>query len=203
MLLTVLWSGQTNLLRSSQVEYCCLLNANAWLRNHTGILSLYPSTCRLTSTYLAVACKAYSPFICWWFNIHAYTCVIEFAAGPSTPTCRNCTGRNCENNFLPDLLQQRLLTSGYFNFFSSAKPAGKEPSAFCSALLLVFCQKHNNFLTGSKGNVATVDHLTRRANRTQWVASVRTTLGPVMAHFTTKQQIWLWMPPWSCWRISD
>ncbi|XP_035515350.1 von Willebrand factor A domain-containing protein 7-like [Morone saxatilis] len=43
----------------------------------------------------------------------------------STPTCRNCTGGNCENNLLPDLLQQGLLTSGYFNIFSSAKPAGK------------------------------------------------------------------------------
>ncbi|KAF0037607.1 hypothetical protein F2P81_010481 [Scophthalmus maximus] len=46
-------------------------------------------------------------------------------AGPSTPTCRNCTGGNCADNLLPDLLQQGLLTSGYFNIFSSAKPAGK------------------------------------------------------------------------------
>ncbi|XP_071361129.1 von Willebrand factor A domain-containing protein 7 [Trachinotus anak] len=50
---------------------------------------------------------------------------LENLAGPSTPTCRNCTGGNCENNLLPDLLQQGLLTSGYFNIFSSAKPAGK------------------------------------------------------------------------------
>ncbi|TKS68922.1 von Willebrand factor A domain-containing protein 7 [Collichthys lucidus] len=46
-------------------------------------------------------------------------------AGLSVPTCRNCTGGNCENNILPDVLQQGLLTSGYFNIFSSAKPAGK------------------------------------------------------------------------------
>ncbi|XP_075946869.1 von Willebrand factor A domain-containing protein 7 [Anarhichas minor] len=50
---------------------------------------------------------------------------LENLAGLSTPTCRNCTGGNCENNLLPDLLQQGLLTSGYFNVFSSAKPAGK------------------------------------------------------------------------------
>ncbi|KAM9362957.1 von Willebrand factor A domain-containing protein 7 [Symphorus nematophorus] len=50
---------------------------------------------------------------------------LENLAGPTVPTCRNCTGGNCENNLLPDLLQQGLLTSGYFNIFSSAKPAGK------------------------------------------------------------------------------
>ncbi|XP_049900731.1 von Willebrand factor A domain-containing protein 7 [Epinephelus moara] len=50
---------------------------------------------------------------------------LENLADLSTPTCRNCTGGNCENNLLPDLLQQGLLTSGYFNVFSSAKPAGK------------------------------------------------------------------------------
>ncbi|XP_018520418.1 von Willebrand factor A domain-containing protein 7 [Lates calcarifer] len=50
---------------------------------------------------------------------------LENLAGPSMPTCRNCTGGNCADNLLPDLLQQGLLTSGYFNIFSSAKPAGK------------------------------------------------------------------------------
>ncbi|XP_008274830.1 von Willebrand factor A domain-containing protein 7-like [Stegastes partitus] len=50
---------------------------------------------------------------------------LENLAGPSTPTCRNCTGDNCTDNLLPDLLQQGLLTSGYFNIFSSAKPDGK------------------------------------------------------------------------------
>ncbi|XP_042340189.1 von Willebrand factor A domain-containing protein 7-like [Plectropomus leopardus] len=50
---------------------------------------------------------------------------LENLADVNTPTCRNCTGGNCENNLLPDLLQQGLLTSGYFNVFSSAKPAGK------------------------------------------------------------------------------
>ncbi|KAM7009756.1 von Willebrand factor A domain-containing protein 7-like [Tautogolabrus adspersus] len=46
-------------------------------------------------------------------------------AGRDTPTCRNCTGGNCTDNLLPELMQQELLTSGYFNLFSSDKPAGK------------------------------------------------------------------------------
>ncbi|KAF7650011.1 hypothetical protein LDENG_00132850 [Lucifuga dentata] len=50
---------------------------------------------------------------------------LENLAGPTTPTCRNCTGGKCTDNLLPELLQQNLLTSGYFNIFSSAKPAGK------------------------------------------------------------------------------
>ncbi|XP_041840152.1 von Willebrand factor A domain-containing protein 7-like isoform X2 [Melanotaenia boesemani] len=45
--------------------------------------------------------------------------------GPSTPTCRNCTGENCTDNLLPDVLLQRLLTSGYFSSYSSAKPRDK------------------------------------------------------------------------------
>ncbi|XP_041790345.1 von Willebrand factor A domain-containing protein 7 isoform X2 [Chelmon rostratus] len=50
---------------------------------------------------------------------------LENLAGPNTPTCRSCTGGNCADNLLPELLQQGLLTSGYFNIFSSSKPAGK------------------------------------------------------------------------------
>ncbi|XP_029604646.1 von Willebrand factor A domain-containing protein 7-like [Salmo trutta] len=34
-------------------------------------------------------------------------------------------GGNCTDNILPEVLQQGLLTSGYFNLFSSNKPAGK------------------------------------------------------------------------------
>ncbi|XP_067437736.1 von Willebrand factor A domain-containing protein 7-like isoform X1 [Thunnus thynnus] len=49
----------------------------------------------------------------------------ENLAGPSTPTCRSCIGGNCTNNLLPDLLQQGLLTTGYFSLFSRSKPAGK------------------------------------------------------------------------------
>ncbi|XP_024914257.1 LOW QUALITY PROTEIN: von Willebrand factor A domain-containing protein 7-like [Cynoglossus semilaevis] len=46
---------------------------------------------------------------------------LENLAGPTVPTCRNCTGQNCSDN----LLQQGLLTSGYFSILSSAKPPGK------------------------------------------------------------------------------
>lgn len=46
-------------------------------------------------------------------------------AGLDTPTCRNGTERTRENNTLPDLVRQQLLTSGYFNLFSSAKPPGR------------------------------------------------------------------------------
>ncbi|XP_046901560.1 LOW QUALITY PROTEIN: von Willebrand factor A domain-containing protein 7-like [Hypomesus transpacificus] len=46
-------------------------------------------------------------------------------ADPSTPTCRNCVAGNCNDNILSEVLQQGLLTSGYFNLLFSAKPAGK------------------------------------------------------------------------------
>uniref|UniRef100_A0AAX7TYP7 von Willebrand factor A domain containing 11 n=1 Tax=Astatotilapia calliptera TaxID=8154 RepID=A0AAX7TYP7_ASTCA len=46
-------------------------------------------------------------------------------AGQNTPTCRSCVGENCTNNILPDVLNQGLLTSGYFNLISSSKPTGK------------------------------------------------------------------------------
>nr|XP_061792173.1 von Willebrand factor A domain-containing protein 7-like [Nerophis lumbriciformis] len=50
---------------------------------------------------------------------------LENLAGPNISTCRNCTGENCDDNILPDVLQQGLLTSGYFNLISSEKPDGK------------------------------------------------------------------------------
>ncbi|XP_034544761.1 von Willebrand factor A domain-containing protein 7 isoform X2 [Notolabrus celidotus] len=50
---------------------------------------------------------------------------LQNLAGPTVPTCRSCKGGNCTDNLLPDLLQQGLITSGYFSIFSSSKPAGK------------------------------------------------------------------------------
>ncbi|XP_077460424.1 von Willebrand factor A domain-containing protein 7-like [Stigmatopora argus] len=50
---------------------------------------------------------------------------LENLAGPNISTCRNCTGENCDDNILPDVLQQGLLTSGYFDLISSEKPDGK------------------------------------------------------------------------------
>ncbi|XP_073699338.1 von Willebrand factor A domain-containing protein 7-like [Garra rufa] len=46
-------------------------------------------------------------------------------ADPSTPTCKNCTGSNCSDIILPEILLHKKLTSGYFSIFSSTKPAGK------------------------------------------------------------------------------
>eukprot|EP00066_Takifugu_rubripes_P029571 XP_011618837.1 PREDICTED: von Willebrand factor A domain-containing protein 7-like [Takifugu rubripes] len=50
---------------------------------------------------------------------------LDTLADINTPTCRNCKGDNCEDNVLPELLEQGLLTSGYFSLFSSKKPPGK------------------------------------------------------------------------------
>ncbi|XP_063333347.1 von Willebrand factor A domain-containing protein 7-like [Pelmatolapia mariae] len=46
-------------------------------------------------------------------------------AGQNTPTCRSCVGENCTNNILTDVLNQGLLTTGYFSIISSSKPTGK------------------------------------------------------------------------------
>ncbi|XP_049896948.1 von Willebrand factor A domain-containing protein 7-like [Epinephelus moara] len=48
-------------------------------------------------------------------------------AAESRATCRNCNGDDCTNNILEDILQERIITSGYFNFvpFFSSKPKGK------------------------------------------------------------------------------
>ncbi|XP_077379831.1 von Willebrand factor A domain-containing protein 7-like [Festucalex cinctus] len=50
---------------------------------------------------------------------------LENLAGPNTPTCRNCDEDNCDDNILPNVLVDKLLTSGYFSTFSSEKPQGK------------------------------------------------------------------------------
>ncbi|XP_028974266.2 von Willebrand factor A domain-containing protein 7 [Esox lucius] len=50
---------------------------------------------------------------------------LENLADSSTPTCKDCTGEDCTENILPTVLQQGLLTSGYFSLLSSEKPAGK------------------------------------------------------------------------------
>ncbi|XP_056313202.1 von Willebrand factor A domain-containing protein 7 [Danio aesculapii] len=46
-------------------------------------------------------------------------------AGPNTKTCKSCVGDDCTDNVLPEIIQQKLLTSGYFSLISSKKPAGK------------------------------------------------------------------------------
>lgn len=46
-------------------------------------------------------------------------------AAESRATCRNCNGDDCTNNILQDILQEKILISGYFNGSSSIKPNGK------------------------------------------------------------------------------
>ncbi|XP_041658168.1 von Willebrand factor A domain-containing protein 7-like [Cheilinus undulatus] len=48
-------------------------------------------------------------------------------AEESRPTCRNCDGDDCKNNILEDIIQEKVLTSGYFGVVpgSSTKPPGK------------------------------------------------------------------------------
>lgn len=46
-------------------------------------------------------------------------------ADVSTPTCIDCAGGTCPNPFLPDILAQKKLTSGYMDLRSPDKPNGK------------------------------------------------------------------------------
>ncbi|KAI4814304.1 hypothetical protein KUCAC02_003504 [Chaenocephalus aceratus] len=46
-------------------------------------------------------------------------------AAKDRATCRNCDGDDCRNNILEDILQEKILISGYFAIFSSSKPEGK------------------------------------------------------------------------------
>ncbi|CAM4483557.1 unnamed protein product [Leuciscus chuanchicus] len=46
-------------------------------------------------------------------------------ADRSTPTCKSCTGKDCSDNILPEILLHKKLTSGYFSLVSSTKPVGK------------------------------------------------------------------------------
>uniref|UniRef100_A0A3Q1CL51 von Willebrand factor A domain-containing protein 7-like n=1 Tax=Amphiprion ocellaris TaxID=80972 RepID=A0A3Q1CL51_AMPOC len=51
---------------------------------------------------------------------------LENLAGPDIPTCKSCTGATmCADNILPEVLSRGFITSGYFDIFSSVKPAGK------------------------------------------------------------------------------
>ncbi|XP_037603512.1 von Willebrand factor A domain-containing protein 7-like [Sebastes umbrosus] len=48
-------------------------------------------------------------------------------AAVTRATCRNCNGDDCRDNILEDILREKILTSGYFDFVPvlSTKPAGK------------------------------------------------------------------------------
>ncbi len=45
----------------------------------------------------------------------------------SRATCRNCDGDDCTNNILEDVIEEEILTSGYFGVvpLASTKPPGK------------------------------------------------------------------------------
>ncbi|XP_050960926.1 von Willebrand factor A domain-containing protein 7-like, partial [Labeo rohita] len=50
---------------------------------------------------------------------------LDRLAGPNTKTCKSCVGEDCSDNILPEVQQQKILTSGYFSLISPFKPAGK------------------------------------------------------------------------------
>lgn len=52
---------------------------------------------------------------------------IGIIAAINRTTCRNCDGDNCTNNILEDIIQEKILTSGYFSVvpITSTKPKGK------------------------------------------------------------------------------
>ncbi|XP_014863218.1 PREDICTED: von Willebrand factor A domain-containing protein 7-like isoform X2 [Poecilia mexicana] len=50
---------------------------------------------------------------------------LENLADVNTPTCSDCANRKCPNQILPNILNEKKLTSGYMGIFSSQKPKGK------------------------------------------------------------------------------
>ncbi|XP_073699142.1 von Willebrand factor A domain-containing protein 7-like [Garra rufa] len=50
---------------------------------------------------------------------------LDNLASSNTKTCKSCVGDNCTDNILTEVLQQKILTSGYFDLFLPNKPAGK------------------------------------------------------------------------------
>ncbi|KAM4726270.1 LOW QUALITY PROTEIN: von Willebrand factor A domain-containing protein 7-like [Anableps anableps] len=50
---------------------------------------------------------------------------IENIAAKNRATCRNYNGADCSNNILEDILNNKILTSGYFNVNPFSKPSGK------------------------------------------------------------------------------
>uniref|UniRef100_A0A1A8RPC7 von Willebrand factor A domain containing 7 n=1 Tax=Nothobranchius rachovii TaxID=451742 RepID=A0A1A8RPC7_9TELE len=50
---------------------------------------------------------------------------LENLADVSTATCRDCVSGQCSNQILPNILRDKILTSGYMGIYSSAKPRGK------------------------------------------------------------------------------
>ncbi|XP_068177577.1 von Willebrand factor A domain-containing protein 7 [Antennarius striatus] len=50
---------------------------------------------------------------------------LENLAGVDVATCSDCSSGSCPNPILPNILEEKILTSGYMGIFSDAKPKGK------------------------------------------------------------------------------
>ncbi|XP_038570271.1 von Willebrand factor A domain-containing protein 7-like [Micropterus salmoides] len=50
---------------------------------------------------------------------------LENLADFNTATCSDCASGTCPNSILPNILQEKKLTSGYMGIFSATKPKGK------------------------------------------------------------------------------
>ncbi|XP_023277909.1 von Willebrand factor A domain-containing protein 7-like [Seriola lalandi dorsalis] len=50
---------------------------------------------------------------------------LENLADVNTATCRDCASGTCPNSILPNILNEKKLTSGYMGIYSSTKPKGK------------------------------------------------------------------------------
>nr|XP_055060967.1 von Willebrand factor A domain-containing protein 7-like [Misgurnus anguillicaudatus] len=46
-------------------------------------------------------------------------------ADPKAATCKSCVDDNCSDNILPEILQKKIITTGYSSLLSPDKPAGK------------------------------------------------------------------------------
>ncbi|XP_029295623.1 von Willebrand factor A domain-containing protein 7 [Cottoperca gobio] len=60
-----------------------------------------------------------------YINLIRPDLALENLAGVDTATCSDCASGTCLNSILPNILNEKKLTSGYMGIFSSAKPKGK------------------------------------------------------------------------------
>ncbi|KAK7929114.1 hypothetical protein WMY93_005509 [Mugilogobius chulae] len=56
---------------------------------------------------------------------HMYFAKCVVVVDVNTPTCKDCVSGTCRNQLLPEILQYRMLTSGYMGIYSKEKPLGK------------------------------------------------------------------------------
>lgn len=127
----------------NNIPYGALINSEQTLNTLAGL-------CLLSEEHKSAAHLCFTWIRMWmWQHIylmlHADTPCLAFTADINTPTCRSCEGDNCEDNILPELLNQGLLTSGYFGLFSSKKPPGNlktSAASFEQSRTVWQCAKH-------------------------------------------------------------